>query len=449
MFMISKSERLLSILVPSLVKKRMDGRPLLQKVVGNTVWLLADKILRMGVGLVVGVWVARYLGPEQFGALNFAVAFVSLFAVFATLGLDGIVIRDIIREPERKYEILSSTFILKLCGGAIAFLASFAAILVMRPADTQTRWLVGIIATGLIFQSFDAIDLWFQSQTLSKYTVVAKNLAFVVLSVIKVILIVNRASVVAFAYAALAEVIIGGAGLVLFYARQHSMSTLWCPRMDEARRLLRESWPAILSGLAIMIYMRIDQVMLAQMSGNREVGIYSAALRFSEIWYVIPSVIVSSVRPSLTHAKQESESRYYRQLQQLCNVLVRIAYVIALPMTFASSLIITCLYGQTYAGAGIVLSIHIWAAIFVFLGGAMSIWFVNEGILKYTLIQTILGAVLNVIINIVLIPQYGGVGAAIATVISYGFAAYLCNALSKKTMIVFKMQTKALLLVKN
>lgn len=449
MMMLAKLENAITLLTPSFVKRKIEGRPYLQKILGNTIWLVADRILRMGLSLVVGVWVGRYLGPEQFGALNFASAFVALFGVLASLGLDGIVIRDIVREPEHKYEILSSTFLLKLCGGGIAFIVSLAAILVMRPADSQTHWLVGIIAFGMIFQAFDAIDLWFQSQTLSKYAVLAKNVAFVILSVVKVILILNHASIIAFAYAALAEIIIGGTGLVFFYVRQHSLTTLWYPKIDIAKRLLKESLPAILSGFAIMIYMRIDQVMLEQMSGNREVGLYSAALKFSEIWYMIPSLIVSSVRPSLTEAKQESESKYYQQLQRLCNMLVKIAYAIALPMTFAATFIVTLFYGEAYKEAGIILGIHIWAAIFVFIGGAMSIWFVNEGLIKYTLIQTIVGAVMNVALNIVLLPRYGGVGAAIATVISYGFAAYLCNALTRKTMVAFKIQTKALFLIRQ
>ena len=435
-------------LTPSFVKRRIEGRPYLKKVLGNTIWLFADKVLRMGTGLVVGVWVARYLGPEQFGALNFASAFAGLFAAIATLGLEGIVVRDIVREPERKYEILSSTLLLKFCGGVAAFLLSLGAIFILRPAESQTHWLMGIIAAGMIFQALDAIDIWFQSQTQSKYAVVAKNMAYVILSAIKVILILNKAPLVAFAYAALAEIIVGGGGLVFFYVRQHAMATLWCPRLDTAKRLLNESWPAIVSGLAIMIYMRIDQVMLAQLSGNREVGIYSAALRFSEIWYIIPSVIVNSVRPSITLAKEESESKYYQQLQRLCNMLVRISYAIAVTMTFASAFIVALFYGNTYAGAGFILGIHIWAAIFVFIGGAMSLWYSNEGLLKYTLVQTILGAVMNVLLNLYLLPLYGGVGAAIATVISYGFAAYLSNALFKKTMIVFKMQTKSLFFIK-
>ncbi|MCJ7546064.1 MAG: flippase [Deltaproteobacteria bacterium] len=435
-------------MLPSFIQAQLNGRHNLQKILGNTSWLFFDKMLRMGVGLFVGVWMARYLGPEQFGAFNFAIAFVALFGTFASLGLDGIVIRDIVREPARKYELLSSAFVLKLCGGCVAFLISLSAIFIMRPADSQAHWLVGIIAAGLIFQSFDAIDLWFQSQVQSKYTVLAKNGAFVILTVVRVFLILTKAPLVAFAYAALAEIIIGAAGLIMFYVGQKTMPS-WCPRKEIARRLLSESCPAIISGLAIMIYMRIDQVMLAQMMGNREVGIYSAALRFSEIWYFIPMAIVGSVMPYLTHAKQESEEIYLRRNQQLFNNLARVAFAIAVPMTFLATFLVKSLYGQAYAGAGTILAIHIWAAVFVFIGVGMSPWFFNEGLLKYSLLQTVTGAIVNIGLNIFLIPRYGGAGAAIATVVSYGLAAWIFNWFFKKTRKLFMMQALAMLNAPN
>lgn len=433
----------LSVL-PAFVRKRIEGRHNLQKILGNTGWLFFDKILRMGVGLFVGVWVARYLGPELFGAFNFAIAFVALFGAFASLGLDGIVVRDIVREPERKFEILSSTFILKLCGGCVAFLISLGAIFIMRPAESQTHWLVGIIAAGMIFQSFDAIDLWFQSQVTSKYTVIAKNVAFVVFALVRIILILNKAPLIAFAWAALAEMILGATGLVIFYVRQ-KIVPVWCPKIDTARWLVKESWPLILSGLAVMIYMRIDQIMLGQMMGNKEVGLYSAALRFSEIWYFIPMAIVSSVMPSLTQARLESKEKYLLLLQQLFNNLVRVAYVIAIPMTFISTLLVTSLYGPDYSRAGVILAIHIWAAVFVFIGVGMSPWTINEGMMRYSLIQTIGGAIVNICLNIFLIPKYGAAGAAIATLISQMMASFLLNITVPKLRIIFKMQLKALL----
>jgi len=433
----------LSVL-PAFVRKRIEGRHNLQKILGNTGWLFFDKILRMGVGLIVGVWVARYLGPEQFGAFNFAIAFVALFGAFASLGLDGIVVRDIVREPERKFEILSSAFILKFCGGCVAFLISLGAIFIMRPAESQTHWLVGIIAAGMIFQSFDAIDLWFQSQVKSKYTVIAKNFVFIVFALVRVVLILNKAPLTAFAWSALAEIILGAAGLVLFYLKSQSFLALWCLKIDTARRLVKESWPLILSSLAVMIYMRIDQVMLAQMIDNKEVGIYSAALRFSEIWYFIPTVIVSSVMPSLTRAKIESEETYLKRLQQLFRWLVRIAYLIALPMTFVSSILVTFVYGLDYQRSGLILAIHIWTAVFVFMGVGSTPWTINENAIKYSLLQTISGAVINISLNLILIPLFSGVGAAIATLIAQIFSSFLINAFIPKLRVLFLIELRSL-----
>lgn len=433
----------LSVL-PALIRKRIEDRHNLQKILGNTGWLFFDKILRMGVGLLVSVWVARYLGPEQFGAFNFALAFVALFGAFASLGLDGIVVRDIVREPEQQYEILSSAFMLKLYGGIVAFLISLETIYVMQPAATQTHWLVGIIAAGMIFQSFDAIDLWFQSQVKSKYTVIAKNSVFVIFALVRVVLILNKAPLIAFAWAALAEIIAGAAGLTMFYIKQHSILALCCPRMNIARRLVKESWPLILSSLTVSIYMRIDQIMLAQMIDNKEVGLYSAALRFSEIWYFIPTVIVSSVMPSLIQARIESVETYHNRLQQLFGWLVRIAYLIAIPMTFVSSILIRFLYGLDYQRAGLILAIHIWTAVFVFLGVGSTPWTINESTMKYSLVQTTSGCIINIGLNFILIPLYGGVGAAIATLIAQIFASFVINALIPKLRVLFMIELRAL-----
>jgi PST family polysaccharide transporter len=430
--------------MPGFLRKRLQDRHDLQEILSNTGWLFCDKILRMGVGLFIGVWMARYLGPEQYGSFNFALAFAALFGTMASLGLDGIVVRDIVREPERKYEILSSAFVLKLCGGCLVFLISLIAIFIMRPEDNQAHWLVGIIAAGLIFQSFDTIDLWFQSQLQSRYTVLAKNGAFIILSVVRVGLILNSAPLVAFAYAALAEIIIGAGGLLMFYLKQQVILS-WCPRKDASLRLLSESWPAILSCFAIMVYIRIDQIMLAQLVGNHAVGVYSAAVRLSEIWYFIPSVIVSSVMPALTQVRQESEEIYLQRIQQLFNNLVRIAYAIALPMTFIATFLITSFYGQAYAEAGTILAIHIWAAVFVFIGVGMSPWLLNEGLLKYSIFQTVTGALVNIGLNIFLIPRYGGIGAAIATLISQIIASFASNIVVPELRIIFNMQLRALL----
>lgn len=431
--------------LPLFLRNRLEGRTNLQKILSNSGWMFFDKILRMVVGLVVGIWLARYLGPKEFGALNFAIAFNSIFCSIASLGLDGIIVRDIVRDPERKYETLASAFILKLCSASIAFILSLVAIVLMRSGDIQIQLLVAIISAGMIFQTLDIIDLWFQSQMLSKYTVYAKSAVFMAISLVKVVLIVNKAPLMAFAWAALAEIVIGAAALATVYLITSQHFRLWKLNKTIVRHLLKSSATLMLTGFAFMIYMRIDQIMLGQIRGSHEVGIYASALRFSEIWYFVPSVIVASVIPTLIEAKKISEEMYYLRLKKLFDVLVRIAYAIAIPITLIAQPLITHLYGAGFAEAGAVLSIHIWTALFVFLGIGLSPWIINENRLKFGLFQSLVGAATNIALNLLLIPAYGAKGAAIGTLISQIVATYLVLLVTPETRKMFFLESRALL----
>jgi PST family polysaccharide transporter len=417
----------------------------LRKIIANTGWLFADRILRMGVGLFVGVWVARYLGVQQFGVFNYATAFVALFSTLSTLGLDAIVVRSIVREPEKRAEILGTAFWLKLFGGVTALVLAVGSIIVVRHDDQLTISLVAILSSVGIFQAFDTIDLWFQSQVQSKYTVIAKNTAFVITALVKVALISFHAPLIAFAWAGLGEVSLGAIGLIISYRVRGYSPWLWPWSSPLAKTLLKESWPLILSGVTIMIYMRIDQIMLGQMIGDKAVGLYSAATRISEVWYFIPMAMASSVSPTIYAAKEVSESLYYRRIEQFLRLLSWLSIVLAVPMSFLSGTIITVLFGKSYEASASILAIHIWASLFVFMGVGTSSWFIAEGLTQFALRRTIIGAITNVFLNIFLIPAYGGVGAAIATVISQAFASFLSNATHPKTRKIFNLQVKSLI----
>jgi PST family polysaccharide transporter len=433
-------------LLPHFIYKRLEGRNNLLRILNNTSWLFADRILRMGVGLFVGVWIARYLGPEQFGIYNYAIAFVALFGALATLGLDGIVVRDIVRSPSSKGEILGTAFMLKLCGGILTLLFTLGSIYFLRPNDSLTRWLVGIIAAGTIFQAFDTIDFWFQSQIQSKFTVYAKNAAFLLITFIKLALIITKAQLIAFAWAASLEVIIGAFGLVVIYHTNGYSFRTWCVTSLHAKKLLKDSWPLIISGVAIMIYVKIDLIMLGEIIGNKAVGIYSAATRISEVWYFIPTAIVSSMSPLIIETKRLNETLYYHWLQKTFNIMAVLAYSIAVPMTFLSNYLILTLYGPSFNEAGTILAIHIWSGLFVFLGVARGVWIITEGFTKIALITTTSGAVANILLNFYLIPKYGPVGAAIATLISYGFSDYFMFILIPNFRKIGKLMTNAIML---
>ncbi|MBN3878828.1 flippase [Nostoc sp. JL23] len=424
---------------------KFKSRSGLRAIVANTGWLFADRILRMGASLVVGVWVARYLGVKQYGLFNYALAFVALFSPIFTLGLDDVVVRHLVRQSSNKEEILGTTFWLKFLGGIASVLLAVSTIFFLGEHETLKIWLVAILGIAGVFRASDTIELWFQSQVQSKYTVIAKNTAFLLNTLIKIALILTKAPLLAFALVTLAEFAMSAIGLLIVYQVKGSSLWLWSWSIAAAKTLLKESLPLIFSGFAIMIFMRIDQVMLGQMIGDSEVGIYSAAVRVSEIWYFIPGAIVSSVAPAIYAAKEKSESLYYQRIGQLLSLMTCISLAIALPMSFLSDKIIMVMFGSGYAEAGPILAVHIWTSLFVFMGLATSPWFIAEGLNHVSLGKTLFGAILNIILNLLLIPKYAGLGAAIATIISQAAAAFICNAFDSRTQKLFKIQVRTLI----
>ncbi|MDD5175193.1 MAG: flippase [Sterolibacterium sp.] len=431
--------------LPGFLREKLQGRHQLQAVLGNSGWLFADKAVRMGGGLLLTIWIARYLGPVSFGQLSYAIAFVALFGAIATLGMDGLVVRELVREPENTDEILGSAFGLRLIGSCLAVLVAVLGVCLVRPGEAAAQALVAIVAVGTLFQAVDIVDLWFQSRVQSRFTVIARNLAFIAMLLIRVALILTQASVAAFAWAASAELALAALALAVSF---HFQGRAWAalrPRLARMRALFSEAWPLLVASLAVLVYMRIDQVMLAAMLGEREVGLYAAAVRLSEMWYVIPTVLVSSVMPSLTEARARSEELYYQRLQRLFNLLARAAYLVAIPVSLCAGPLMRLLYGESYAAAGTVLAVHVWTVVFVFVGVAYSPWIINERRSHYLMLQTSSGACFNVLLNLWLIPSHGAVGCAIAAVLAQALAVWLANSLFAPTRRIFRMQAKALL----
>jgi polysaccharide transporter, PST family len=395
------------------IRERYTHSQAVQKVSHNIGWLFIDKILRMGVGLIVGVWVARYLGPEQYGTINFAGAFVAIFSALSTLGLDGIVVRDIVREPERNYEILSSAFILKLLGGALAFLISLSAIIFMRPSDNQTHWLVAIIGMGMIFQAFDAIDLWFQSQVKSKYTVIARNSAFVVFALIKVFLILTKAPLIAFAWAIIAEVILGQIGLVWFFSKTEFSFKI---NKKEMLRLFIAAFPLFLQSILVSVNQKLDQVVIGTYLTTRDLGIYSVSIRITEIFYFLPMALSISVFPYVTNIRDEKEREM--KLVKISGYILKLFLFIFLFLQLFSDPLVRLLFGSKYEGAGNILLIYSIILLPVYYGIIWSQWILLEQKQKLLLISFISTLVSNIILMTILTPRYGVYGVAMSAATS-------------------------------
>lgn len=418
--------------------------PGLRKVLDNTAWLMVDRIVRMGLGLLVGVWIARYLGPTQYGILSFAISFVALFGTASTLGLEGILVRHLVTEGAESNEILGTAFVLRLLGGILVPLLTVASIFVMVPNDPITLLLVSLLSVGLIFQAFDTIDVYFQAQVQSKLTVWAKNAAFLLVAGMRIFLIHAKAPLWWFAAAQVTELALGAIGLIAMYRWRGGRVSMWRARRLRAIELLQQSWPVILTGMAIMIYSRIDMVMLKFMQGDISVGLYATATRISEVWYFVPVAIVSSVSPAIIRAKDNPEI-YYERIGKLFSLMSVIALIIGSAIALCSHWIIRVAYTEAFSAAAPVLAVHVWASLFVFLGVAQGPWNISQNLLRLGFYRTLAGAVANVLLNLVLIPRYSAMGAAIATVISYAIAGVFANAFDSRTRPIFVLQLRSIL----
>jgi len=416
--------------------------PGLRTIMGNMGWLMVDRVVRMGMGLFVGVWVARYLGPVQFGSLNFSIAFITLFGTVTTLGLEGIVVREVLHNAQHTHEILGTTLALRSGGGLLAVGLSIATLRLIQPHDRQALLLVSILSLTLVFQAFDTIDCFFQSQVQSKITVWAKNSAFLVFAAVRVSLIYAKAPLWSFAASYAGEIALGAFGLMLGYRLSGGRVFAWRSSKTRAIYLLKQSWPVIFAGMAIMIYMRLDTVMLKMMKGDYAVGLYSAAIKVSEVWYFIPLAIVSSVQPAIMRVKDDPEL-FYGRLRKLFSLMTMTACILGSIVALTSHAIVRILYTNSYNGAGAVLAVHVWASVFVFLGVAQSPWDLSKNLLTLSLYRTIAGAIINVAMNLYLIPRYSAMGAAIATVVSYAISAVFANAFSSRTRPIFYMQMRS------
>jgi len=393
---------------------------------------MGHRVLSMVVALFVGVYVARYLGPERFGLLSYAGSFVGLFTALATLGLDGIMVRELVKAPERRDELLGTAFWLK-AGGAILMWIGIAAAVPFTHNDTQTNILIIIIAFAVIFQAFNVIDFNYQAEVNSKYVVYAQFVSLVISSIAKLIFVWIAAPLVWFACVFLFDAVVHAVGLTAMYLKNTGKIWYWKWRWETAKELLRDSWPLILSSGAIMIQARIDQVMLKEMIGSAEVGQYSVAMRMIEAFGFIPMVIYSSLAPSITNAKKTSETFYRQRLIQLYRLMFLLFLATAIPIYLTAKPVVIFFFFVAYAKAGWLLQLFAIRLFFTNLGVARSLFITNNNLFKYSFVASVIGAILNITFNYLLIPIYSASGAIIATIISFTVTIFVLDAFYSET----------------
>jgi len=413
----------------------------------NSSWMMGEKILTMGVNLLVTLFLARQLGPETFGTLSYLLALVLLIGPLAALGLNALVTRELVEQPGREQEIMATA-------GGMRWLGALAGTALLigwglvdaSLADLQTRIALMVLAVAYSLHAFQVVEYYFQAIVAHRYVTMMRVLTILVFATLKLwaAFVTQDLTLVAGLFAA--EFAVFGLGYVLIYRWKSHGFHFNGFNLNYGWQLLRQSFWLILSGIAAIVYLKIDQIMLGSMVGHEEVGIYAVAVRLSEVWYFFATALVASFFPMLLKLRDSDPVRYQSRLQKLSDSLFAAAVLLAILITFIAGWLIQLLFGSAYAASATILMIHIWAGVFVFMRALVSKWLIAERLLKFSLVSQGTGAVVNIAANFVLIPLYGGIGAAIATVVSYAFASYFAFWLAGSTRPIAVVMSKSLLL---
>jgi polysaccharide transporter, PST family len=428
---------------PSFIKTKIENNQGLRKIIGNINWLMAEKVIYVVLTFLIGVLVVRYLGPQRFGRYSYVASFIGLLLPLATLGLDSVVIRELVNKKDKKNEILGNTFILRLIGSGLLLVTSVLASLILSRANPIITVFIVILAVGHIFQSLDTIDLWFQSQVESKYSALSRFFAFIITSLLQVLLIIVKGPLIGFIWISSIHLILNAVFYIYFYQKQNGGILNWKLNLNFAGDLISSSWPLIVSGFAIAIYMKIDQIIINSVLGETQLGYYSTAVKLSQAGYFLPTIIAGSVYPAIINAKRKSKTLYDKRLKLLYGSFLWSSILISGFISLFSRPIILLIFGNDFLPAANALSIHIWAFVFVSLGVASGKQLLTEDKTLYSLLRTIIGAIASIVSNLLLIPRFGIAGAAISAVIAQSFSAFLTLYLFKPTRNIFKRNIKA------
>ncbi|MDF9799683.1 O-antigen/teichoic acid export membrane protein [Catalinimonas alkaloidigena] len=427
------------LLEKGLQKLKLGGGA--KKYIYNFSWLYLQNVVRMGMGFLVAVWVIRYLGPDRYGILSYVQSLVALVAAVASLGIDQIVIRELVRQPDKRSVLLGTAFAIKLSGASLAILLIMSGIS-LSEEDSLTRLLTLIIAAGMIFKSVNVIDFLFQADVRSKYMVLANLLGFGIMTVLKVVLILMDAPLLAFGGVILLDSVFNAIRLVFYYKKEYFSIGSWSFDKALAGKILKESYPLILSGISISIGMRIDQIMLKSYLDAESVGVYAAGVRLAEVFNFIPMIVGQSIYPKLINLNLDAEKEKNTVVRIIRGVFFALAGL-AVGINLISYYAVSLLYGEEYIMSYQVLNILIWTIPMIYLGIITNKLLLIRKHNITIFVRQALVAFCNVGLNLIMIPYYGIVGSAIATLAAI-FIVLCLEYFIPKLRWVFVLKVKAL-----
>jgi PST family polysaccharide transporter len=389
--------------------------------------------MRAGVGAIVSAVIARHLGPDSFGVLSLVFTYVLLFASVAGFGLDSVVVRDLVSEKPSKKYILGTAFALKCCCGVLVFIFGNWLVRTIGSANETLCMLLIIGSCTVLFQAADIIDFEFQSRLDARASVMARSSAFIITSAVKLLLVVVGAPLMFFAATPGIESVLAAALLFLIYERNGGDVGEWHFEYERATKLAKTALPIAISGFFVVAIMQIDKLILGAISGSQAVGIYSAASLLSTAWYMVPVVVGASVAPSLTALYATNLADYTKRLQDVFSVMTLAALCIGVFTALFSELLIGLIFGEAYVTATFVLTIHVWAGLFIAHVSIRSRALLIESKMRFVLLFSGLALLSNIFLNLVLVPRYAEIGAAWASLISWASCALLFPLVSKQS----------------
>lgn len=410
----------------------------------NAMWDMGGKVFQMGLTLVVGMLTTRYLGPSNYGVIGETASYVAFFSTICQLGFTSTAVKEIMDHEDRQGEILGTTIFFRIITSLISSGAIVCLMYVLKGADPTVIVVAFLQSLSLIFQSFDMIHYWYQSRLETQVSVKIQSIAYIVMAIYKVAILALGKSVEWFAFSTALEAAVVGIALLLVYGRGEGQKLKIS--LSAGKEMLGRSYHFILSGLMVTIYSEMDKMMLGQMLDQEAVGYYSAATRVSSMWGFVLMALINSARPVIIAAKSTGEELYIKQNKRLYAAVIWIGIAAGAGITVFGKLLIWIFCGKDYFPAVSSLQISAWYTMFAMLGTARGIWIVCENKAKYVKYYLGIGAVINVILNYLLIPAFGSGGAAAATLATQIFTAVFAPLLFKETRIYTKYVAEAFVL---
>lgn len=413
------------------------------RLLQNTSWIVGANLVQMVLSFIIGMISARYLGPANFGVINYAAAVVAFFTSIASLGMEGVLVNEFTKKEYPNSEILGTSLVMELGSSILSSIIVVLLVGVLKQWDRLMITVTFLQSLTLVFKAFNVFDYWFQSRLLSKYPSIIKCVSYIVMSAYKIFLLITNKSVAWFAFSLGVDTLFIALGLVFYYFIIEKGKIKF--EASLVSHIFIQSSPFIISGLVSVIYTQIDKVMIEQfLNDSTQTGLYSAALTVCSTWLFLPQAFITSARPVIFELKDRNDPRYIVRLKQLYSFTIWGCLAVATIITVCAPVIIKILYGDDYASAAGTLRIVIWYTVFSMIGTARGIWILCEKKNRFVWKYLMVGSIVNVILNAFLIPCMGINGAALATVVAQFTSAIIAPTFYKETRIHTKYVLESL-----